>query len=151
MFVGEFQHAIDAKNRLIIPSKFRAFISDPEDRKGFFVVVNPDPRVRCLCLYTMTGWRKVARELRSKADGTKDPARYLRFFASRGEFAALDAQSRIVIPPLLLEYGGLKRDVLLVGLMDWIEVWNAGEYRAETESLGEEIGDRTRAMWPKPE
>ena len=43
------------------------------------------------------------------------------------------------------------KDVLMVGNVDWIEVWNVGEYRAATESLDEEIGDRSRAMWPDPE
>ncbi len=150
MFVGEFRHTIDPKNRLVIPAKFRTFITDPEDRKGFFIVASPVPGEHCLRLYTMAGWTKVARQLREQADRAKDPARYMRFFASRGEFSGLDAQSRLVIPQKLLDYAGLRRDVLLVGNVDWIEVWNVEEYGAATESLDEEIGDRGRAMWPKP-
>ena len=151
MFVGEFQHAIDAKNRLVIPAKFRAFITEPEDRKGFFMVASTVPGEHCLRLYTMGGWKRLARTLRLKADQAKDPARYLRFFTSRGEFAAIDAQSRVVVPQKLMDYAGLRREVLMVGNVDWIEVWNVEEYRAATESLDEEIGDRGRAMWPAPE
>ena len=75
----------------------------------------------------------------------------MRYFASRGEFVPVDAQSRLVVPQKLMDYAGLKKDVLMVGNVDWIEVWNVGEYRAATESLDEEIGDRSRAMWPSPE
>jgi MraZ protein len=151
VFVGEFPHTIDAKNRLVIPAKFRAFITDPEDKKGFIVIASPVPAEHCLRLYTMSGWKPVVKTLREHADRAKDPAKYQRFFASRGEFAPIDAQSRLVVPPKLMDYAGLKRDVLMVGNYDWIEVWNVGEYQAATESLDEEIGDRNRAMWPKPQ
>lgn len=151
MFVGEFQHAIDEKNRLVLPAKFRAFITDLEDKKGFFIVASPIPGEHCLRMYTMSGWKQVAAKLREEANKAKDPARYMRFFASRGEFGALDSQNRLVVPQKLMDYAGLKKDVLMVGNVDWIEVWNVGEYRAATESLDEEIGDRNRAMWPTPE
>ena len=151
MFVGEFTHAIDEKNRLVLPAKFRAFINDPEDKKGFFIVASPVPGEHCLRLYTMSSWQKVKAKLEAEANKAKDPARYMRFFASRGEFGALDKQSRLVVPQKLLDYAGLKKDVLMVGNFEWIEVWNVGEYRAATESLDEEIGDRDRAMWPDPE
>ena len=151
MFLGEFSHAIDEKNRLVLPAKFRAFITDPEDKKGLFVVASPVSGEHCLRLYTRTGWKDVETKLRQEANKAKDPARYMRYFASRGEFAQMDAQSRLVVPQKLMDYAGLKKDVLMVGNVDWIEVWNVGEYRAATESLDEEIGDRNRAMWPNPE
>jgi MraZ protein len=151
VFVGEFTHTIDEKNRLVLPAKFRAFINDVEDKKGFFILASPVMGEHCLRLYTMTGWQPVAAKLRLEADKSKDPSRYLRYFASRGEFVPLDAQNRLVVPQKLMDYAGLKKDVLMVGNVDWIEVWNVGEYRAATESLDEEIGDRNRAMWPKPE
>jgi MraZ protein len=151
VFLGEFTHAIDEKNRLVLPAKFRAFITDAEDKKGLFVVASPVSGEHCLRLYTRTGWKPVEAKLRQEANKSKDPARYMRYFASRGEFAQLDTQSRLVVPQKLMDYAGLKKDVLMVGNVDWIEVWNVGEYRAATESLDEEIGDRNRAMWPDPE
>jgi MraZ protein len=151
VFLGEFTHAIDEKNRLVLPAKFRAFINDPEDKKGFFIVASPVSGEHCLRLYTKSGWKPVENKLRQEANKSKDPARYMRFFASRGEFVPVDAQSRLVVPQKLMDYAGLKKDVLMIGNVDWIEVWNVGEYRAATESLDEEIGDRNRAMWPNPE
>jgi MraZ protein len=151
MFVGEFRHTIDAKNRMVIPAKFRAFITDVEDKKGFFVMASPVTSEHCLRMYTRLGWERLSQNLRREADKSKDPARYLRFFGSRSEFAAIDKQSRLVIPQKLMDYAGLKKEVLMVGNYDWIEVWNVEEYRAATESLDEEIPDRSRAIWPKPE
>lgn len=151
MFVGEFKHAIDEKNRLVLPAKFRAFINDAEDKKGFFIVASPVTGEHCLRLYTKSGWMQVRAKLQQEANKAKDPARYMRFFSSRSEFGTLDSQSRLVVPQKLLDYAGLKKDVLMVGNFDWIEVWNVGEYGAATESLDEEIGDRNRAMWPNPE
>ena len=69
MFVGEFTHAIDEKNRLVLPSKFRAFINDPEDKKGFFIVASPVSGEHCLRLYTMSGWKLVAAKLRERGRG----------------------------------------------------------------------------------
>ena len=151
MFAGEFRHTIDEKNRLVIPSKFRTFITDEGDKKGFYILASPISSEHCLRLYTMTGWAQVTRQLKRNADVAKDPSRYLRFFTSRAEFAAIDSQSRVVVPQKLIEYAGLKDDVLMVGNVDWIEVWNVDEYRAATESLDEEIGDRVKSLWVKPE
>jgi len=94
VFVGEFTHAIDEKNRLVLPAKFRAFITDPEDKKGFFIVASPVPGEHCLRLYTMSSWKKVKAKLEQEANKAKDPARYMRFFASRGEFGTLDEAMR---------------------------------------------------------
>jgi MraZ protein len=151
VFAGEFKHTIDEKNRLVIPAKFRAFITDEGDRKGFFILASPIQTEHCLRLYTMSGWGQVTKQLMRNADGAKDPSRYLRFFSSRAEFAPIDSQSRIVVPQKLIEYAGLKDDVLMVGNVQWIEVWNQNEYRAATESLDEEIGDRVKSLWVKPE
>jgi len=148
MFLGEFSHALDEKNRVVIPAKFRAFITDPQDREGFFVIVSPNPEERCLRLYTMGEWRKAVEELRKAADKSEDPARVLRFIASRGEFAPVDSQSRLVLPQKLLDYGGIKRNVVLVGMTYWIEIWNEGEYQAETQRLQSVPIDRRRALWP---
>ena len=150
MFAGEFSHTIDEKNRLVIPAKFRAFLGNDEDKKGFFILASPVPGEHCLRLYTLAGWKEVTRRLKEGADGAKDPAKYLRFFASRAEFATIDSQSRIVVPQKLMEYAGLKDNVIMIGNVDWIEVWNVDEYRAATESLDEEISDRVRSLWQKP-
>jgi MraZ protein len=149
MFLGEFAHTLDDKNRVVIPAKFRTFLTEPQDREGFFVIVSPNPEERCLRLFTMTAWKKVSEQLRKEAGKSEDPAGTLRFFASRGEFVPTDSQSRLVLPQKLLEYAGLKRDVVLVGNFEWIEIWNVHEYSAEAERLKSSPVDRKRALWPE--
>ena len=147
MFAGEFRHTIDAKNRLVVPNKFRVFITDEADRKGFFVVAGI-AHDRCIRLYTLSAWKKVMEKVRRDADKKQDPSQHIRYFASRGEFSPIDAQHRLVIPQKLLNYAGIKKDVLMVGTMDWIEVWSESDYHAATENLDEEMGDLRRALWP---
>lgn len=147
MFSGEFKHAIDSKNRLVIPNKFRVFITDERDKKGFFVVAGVT-RDRCLQLYTLSEWKKVMEKVRRDADKKPDPVQHIRFVSSRGEFSPIDQQHRLVIPQKLLNYAGIEKDVLMIGTMDWIEVWTETDYHAATENLDEEMGDRRRSLWP---
>lgn len=149
MFAGEFRHTLDAKNRLVISAKFRAFLQADEDRKGFFIMAARD--AKCLRLYTMTGWKQLVEKLRQEAGKTKDPAKFMRYFASRGEFSPVDQQKRVTIPQKLLNMVGIRREVLMVGTMDWIEVWEPEEYRASTETLDEEYGSLSgHATWHGP-
>ena len=148
MFAGEFKHAIDSKNRLVVPNKFRLFITEEQDKKGFFVVAGLS-QDRCLRLYTPTEWAKVIDKVRREANKRKDPSQYIRYVASRGEFAPIDGQHRFVVTQKQLNYAGIKKEVLMVGTVDWIEVWLESDYYAATESLGEEeMGDLGRTLWP---
>ena len=71
MFLGEFSHAIDEKNRLVLPAKFRAFINDLEDKKGFFIVASPVSGEHCLRLYTKSGWKPVEQRKRKVTTALK--------------------------------------------------------------------------------
>ncbi len=146
MFLGEFPHTLDEKSRVVIPAKFRTFITDAQDREGFFILVNPNPETRCLRLYTMSQWKRVMDSIKREAGKSQDPASVLRFFAARGEFAPVDSQNRIVIPQKLLDYAGLQRDLIMVGLGEWIEIWNAEEYSAVTKRMNPVPVDLDRAM-----
>ncbi len=148
MFLGEFTHTLDDKNRITVPVKFRTFLSEGQDREGFFMIVSPNPEERSLRMYTMSAWRRVSEQLRKDADGSEDPARTLRFFAARGEFSPMDSQSRLVIPQKLLDFAGLSKEVVLVGNFEWIEVWNIEDYHEEAEKLSQAPVDRKRALWP---
>lgn len=148
MFLGEFAHTIDEKNRVVIPSKFRDRLKDATDREGFFVIASPNPEEHCLRLYTVSGWTRVVEWLREQAGKAEEPARLLRYFAGRGEFAPLDSQGRFVLPQKLLDLAGLQRDVVMVGNFDWIELWNVDEYKSEAEHLSRSPVDPKKALWP---
>ena len=148
MFLGEFEHTIDEKNRVVIPSKFRDRLKDPGDREGFYIIANPNVEEHCLRLYTASGWAKVVDWLREQAQQSEQPDRLLRYYASRGEFAPLDSQGRVGIPQKIQDLVGLSKEVIMVGMLDWIELWNVSEYKSEAEHL-KPPGDPKSALWPR--
>lgn len=152
MFLGEQALTLDAKNRLVVPAKFRTFLGE-EDRKGFFMVVNPTRAERCLRLYPRSSWILVEKSVRRKADAdAADPAEFLRLIASHGDFAPIDAQFRFVVPQKLVDFAHLGRDVVMAGNHDWLEIWDPGEWETIAEQTREKYRQLLgRALWPTPE
>lgn len=151
MFLGEQALTLDTKNRLVVPSKFRTFVTDPEDRKGFNIMVNPTRAERCLRLYPHSTWVRVQRAFMKKADEAADPAEFLRLIGSHGEFAAIDAQWRFVVPQKLVDFAHLGRDVVMTGNHDWLEIWDPGEWETIAEQTREKYRQLLgRALWAPP-
>ncbi len=151
MFLGEQALTLDAKNRLVVPSKFRTFLTD-EDKKGFFIMVNPTRGERCLRLYPRSFWARLERSLLKKADAVADPSEYLRLVAAHGDFAPIDAQYRFVVPQKLVDFARLGRDVIMVGNHGWLEIWDPGEWETIAEQSREKYRTQlARALWPEPE
>src|SRR5215469_2025583 len=115
MFLGEYEHTIDAKGRLAVPAKFRAQL----DRGA----VLSKGMGRCLSVYTMTRWEeKSAALVADKSDeALRDFER--RIYPSACE-VELDGQGRLVIPAKLREYASLGSEVTVVGVRDHIEIWS---------------------------
>lgn len=131
MFVGKADISLDEKNRVTLPSKFRAFLASPEDRKGFFVAPGPDGR--CLAFYPLSFWRKVVERVRSAAEASKNPHDVLSLVAAQSEFVTMDAQGRVVLPRELLR--GLGGPLVMVGSFDWIELWTAAAWAARQKAV----------------
>ena len=125
-FLGEFQHALDAKGRFILPARFREQLGDQA-----YVTSEEDG---CLALWRPEEFDMKATEIRERARrGERDVERA--FFAGAVE-ATPDRQGRVGIPSGLRQFAGLERDVVVVGLYDHIEIWDAGAWR-ETKQGGE--------------
>jgi MraZ protein len=123
MFLGEFQHSLDVKGRVILPAEFRAQLAEGAVIGAF--------KGGCLAVYTAEEFARVSDEVRemSKAGDTElDAARA--FFAD-ARMLTPDRQGRIPIPTALREYAGLERDVVLTGANSRIEVWDAARWRAK--------------------
>lgn len=148
-FCGEYEHALDEKNRLVVPSKFRTFIKTEEDREGFFLLQSPARDERCLRMYTPNGWRRQHEVIRREAEKAENPSEFYRMYASHAEFVPADTQGRVVLPQKWLDTAGLSREVLLVGSFDWIEVWDPKEYRTNQDRLREKYsGQLTKSLMP---
>lgn len=116
MFMGEYNHTIDAKGRLIVPSKFREILGDV-----FVVTKGLDG---CLFVYDNEEWKLFEEKLRALPITNKEARQFVRFFLAGAAEAEVDKQGRILIPNVLREFAGLTKDVVLVGVGSRIEIWS---------------------------
>ena len=137
MFMGEFIHSIDAKGRIIMPSKFR-----DEVPEGSFVITRGLDG--CLFVYTEEEWAAFDSKLQSLPLINKGTRQLNRFFHAGVIVVEPDKQGRVLIPATLREYAALDKDVCLVGMGNKIEVWNVGR---QMLTLSEMTLIRFLAIW----
>lgn len=127
MFYGTFEHALDEKNRLMIPSKLREEIPEGEG-KVFYLTQGLD---KCLFAYTEKGWQAVVAKMQAGRGNYASAAgrSFFRLFFSRAMKQELDAQGRLLLPDALKAVGGIRKDVALVGVMDHVELWDLARWR----------------------
>ena len=116
MFMGEYNHTIDAKGRLIVPSKFRESLGDV-----FVVTKGLDG---CLFVYDNEEWNVFEEKLKSLPLTNKEARTFVRFFLAGAAEVEVDKQGRILVPGVLREFAGLKKDVVLIGVASRIEIWD---------------------------
>ncbi len=126
MFMGEYNHTIDAKGRLIVPSKFREILGDV-----FVVTKGLDG---CLFVYDNEEWKLFEEKLRALPITNKEARQFVRFFLAGATEAEVDKQGRILIPNVLREFAGITKDVVLVGVGSRIEIWGRERFE-ETASF----------------
>jgi MraZ protein len=127
MFLGEHQHSLDAKGRVILPARYR------DQLEGGAVMTKALDG--CLAVYPVAEFRQRARHLqeaRSRGPVERQAART--FFAGAVEVTP-DKQGRVPIPQSLREYAELDRDVIVAGVFDHLELWDAAAYR-ERDRVG---------------
>jgi MraZ protein len=120
MFIGEYQHAIDNKNRMIIPSKFRDGLCE-----SFVLTKGLDG---CLYAYPMEEWKILEDKLKKLPLTNKDARAFVRFFFSGANEIDVDKQGRALIPQNLLEYAGIKKDIVSIGVSTRIEIWGKEQW-----------------------
>ena len=131
MFIGEYEHALDGKNRLNIPRKFREEIESSQDAKGLYITRGLDD---CLFLFAASQWDTVVKTIRNKPFVDAATRRFHRIFFSNTTHCELDAQGRVLIPENLKNAVGIDRNVTVVGVYDRIEVWDRQRWKSMKES-----------------
>lgn len=116
MFKGEYSHNIDAKGRMIVPSKFREQLGDT-----FVATKGLDG---CLFVYSNDEWARIEEKFRDIPLTSKDARKFLRFFFAGAVDCEVDKQGRILIPANLREYAGLEKEVVSVGAFTRVEIWD---------------------------
>lgn len=125
MFTGEYHHNLDAKGRLIIPARFRENLDDE-----FVITRGLDG---CLSLYANMEWKDLEDKLNLLPMTNKRARTLKRFLMGSACYCELDKQGRILIPQSLREKAELKKDVILLGVGDHIEIWNSEEWKENNE------------------
>lgn len=124
MFMGEFEHSIDSKGRIIIPSRFREDLGEK-----FFITVGLDG---CLFVYPQKEWEEFSEEIR-KLPGTKEARHLQRTFFGKAAACEVDKQGRILIPSVLREAAGLEKDIVFVGVLNKIEIWSKERFESNND------------------
>lgn len=123
--MGEYNHTVDAKGRVIIPAKFREALGDT-----FVVTKGLDG---CLFVFAMEEWSSFEEKLRTLPIANKDARKFTRFFLAGAADVEPDKQGRVLIPNNLRGFGGLTKDVVLVGVSNRVEIWDKERYEESTE------------------
>lgn len=116
MFIGEYQHTLDNKGRIIMPSKFRTGLGE-----DFVITKGLD---NCLFVYPKNEWEIIENKLKELPLTNRDARAFVRFFFSGASEVSLDKQGRVLIPANLREHSKLGKDAIIIGVATRLEVWS---------------------------
>ena len=121
-FIGEYAYSLDSKGRVNVPAKFRQSLSD--DNEGTFVIARGmDP---CIWVYPLIQWQEIESNLRNLSSLSKINRTFVLNTARYASPSTYDKQGRIILTPSLIDYAGLDKDVLIIGMVNKIEIWDPG-------------------------
>ena len=119
MFMGEFNHSIDNKGRLIIPAKFRSQLGE-----RFVITRGMD---RCLSGYSMAEWDKLKQQLEKLPMTKKNVRQFVRLIYSAAIECEFDRQGRVNLSKILINYAGISKKCVVVGVSSHFEIWDEDE------------------------
>lgn len=119
-FIGEFSYTIDTKGRVNIPSKFRQSLS--KDNKNTFVIARGLDK--CIWVYPLIEWKQIEKNLRDLSSLSITHRRFIRNTARYATPSTYDKQGRVMLNSSLIEFAGLDKDVLIIGMINKMEIWN---------------------------
>ncbi len=132
MFMGEYKHAIDDKGRITIPSKFRVELGE-----GFIVTKGLDG---CLFVYSKKEFNDIALKYKNLPN-TKEARNYLRVFLSGASVCEVDKQGRINLNQSLIEYADLKKECVIIGVNERLEIWDKTRWEEFLNNNEDNISD----------
>ena len=132
-YKGEYSHSIDAKGRLIIPAKFRDLLGEQ-----FVVTKGFDG---CLFVYSLIEWEKIVNRLKKLPFTKKDARTFSRFFLSSATVCEFDRQGRINLVNSLIKYADLKKECVIIGVNDRLEIWALDKFNNLMEENFEKLDE----------
>jgi MraZ protein len=137
MLLGEYRHSLDNKGRMAIPAKFRDKLT-----QGAIITRGID---NCLFVFAPAEWEVLAQKLIALPMVQANSRAFVRLMLAGAMDVALDNQGRILIPDYLRKYAGLKKETVVAGLYNRMEIWDETtwqSYKTKTESSSEEIAEQ---------
>jgi MraZ protein len=125
MFLGEHNHSLDVKGRVILPSRFR------DELQTAYITSEADG---CLGLWPPDDFERRALEMKERMKGDAEDRAVSRFFFAGAQEASPDKQGRVAVPPHLREFAHLEKDVVVNGAFDHVEIWDAAIWREKKRS-----------------
>ncbi len=139
MFIGEYQHTLDAKGRMFVPSRFRDDLGDV-----FIVTLGLDD---CLFVFPQEEFDRLKAKIDAVSITNKDARHFARFFFGHACECEMDKQGRIILPASLRSYAKLVKDVTIVGVSNRVEIWNTSDWESthgfenfSPDELSEKLG-----------
>lgn len=140
MFIGEYSHTIDAKNRLAFPARLR-------NELGSRAVLTRGLD-KCLFVYPIATWEKIAKNMSAFPIGDPETRSFVRLFLAGAADVEVDGQGRILLPEYLRRYAELEKNVTVTGLYDRVEIWNEEKWMAyrdlaqeNTDGIAKKLGE----------
>ena len=133
MFRGQFTYAVDSKGRISIPAKLRKHIA-PEANETFVMTKGT---ALCIDVYPLDEWHQIEQRLLKLNPFNPDDAKFIRMFSQYASEDTMDAQARILVPQPLIEYAKIEKEVLILGALKKIEIWNPKVYEDYINSSSE--------------
>jgi len=137
MFRGSFEHSVDSKGRVSVPSRFRELLAERYEGK---LVLTMDFD-KCIMVYPLGEWERVEEKIKSLPQSQKEVKDYTRFVFSNATECELDKQGRILIPPPLREGARISKSVIVVGILNKMEIWDKGAWDTRKSQTGDKIGE----------
>jgi len=124
MFYGEYQHGLDRKGRLILPARFREACKE-NGIDNFFITRGLD---KCLFMFTEDEWRLQEKKFKSLSFTKKESRSFNRLFFSGAVDVVPDKQGRFIVPQYLKEYAQIKKEAIVIGVSNRIEIWDSATW-----------------------
>lgn len=133
MLIGEYKYTIDVKKRLAIPAKLRKELG-----RGAVLTRGLD---NCLALYSLKEWQGMAKKLSQLPTGKIDARGFNRIILAGAADVAFDRLGRILVPDYLKDYAGLKKNVVVVGVYNRLEIWDEAKWKVYKQKVEKEVGN----------
>jgi len=138
MLIGEYEHSVDPKGRLIMPAKLREDIGEK-----FVITKGLDG---CLFAYSLKEWKNFEEKLRSFPLTNKDARALTRFFLAGAIECEIDKQGRFLISSNLREFAGLEKEVVIIGVLSRLEIWSKEKWTTYSEEENKQADEIAQNM-----